>query len=311
LLDVRQSLALLSVRERWMLYATVSIQSLLALMDVVGVLALGAAAAIGASALNPDGAGPGGLTRPLFGISTFFSQASDPLTLAVMLSVLAAGLLLIKSIASSLITRHMLMFLAKCQASVSNLMTRLLLNTPLVRVQTLSSQEVTYALGPGATMATVVVLGQTALAVSEICVLSLLALLLFLVNPLVAAAALTYFVVLGVVIQRFLGRWSSGIGGDIAKSEVTLAQTTQEVLQAFREITVSGRKPHYLHRFTLLRADAAQLNGRVQYLGQIPKYTLEAALVIGIALLAAYALVAPDSVQLQQHWSCSSLPEPA
>lgn len=288
--DIRQSLALIGRRDTLILGLVVLAQGALALLDLFGVLMLGLVAAVGTSAIQgTTGQVPGLAILARLGFDT-----SDPVRLVTVLALVAALALLVKSVASAILTRRVLLFLAQRQKEVSGRLAAMLLQSSLVDVQELSSHQVAYAIGPGMNLATVVLIGQAVMALSEVLLLTALTVLLFIVNPVVAVVALSYFLGLGVLMQSSLGRWSAGLGGVAADTEVSSTQAIHEAMEAFREISVTGRTKHYEDRIRELRARAALVLGRAQFLGQIPKYVLEVALVVGAALLAAYGLFADD-----------------
>lgn len=288
--DIRQSLALIGRRDTLILGLVVLAQGALALLDLFGVLMLGLVAAVGTSAIQgTTGQVPGLAILARLGFDT-----SDPVRLVTVLALVAALALLVKSVASAILTRRVLLFLAQRQKEVSGRLAAMLLQSSLVDVQELSSHQVAYAIGPGMNLATVVLIGQAVMALSEVLLLTALTVLLFIVNPVVAVVALAYFLGLGVLMQSSLGRWSAGLGGVAADTEVSSTQAIHEAMEAFREISVAGRTKHYEDRIRELRARAALVLGRAQFLGQIPKYVLEVALVVGAALLAAYGLFADD-----------------
>jgi len=288
--DIRQSLALIGRRDTLILGLVVLAQGALALLDLFGVLMLGLVAAVGTSAIQgTTGQVPGLAILARLGFDT-----SDPVRLVTVLALVAALALLVKSVVSAILTRRVLLFLAQRQKEVSGRLAAMLLQSSLVDVQALSSHQVAYSIGPGMNLATVVLIGQAVMALSEVLLLTALTALLFIVNPVVAVVALAYFLGLGVLMQSSLGRWSAGLGGVAADTEVSSTQAIHEAMEAFREISVAGRTRHYEDRIRALRARAALVLGRAQFLGQIPKYVLEVALVVGAALLAAYGLFADD-----------------
>ena len=288
--DISRALGLVGRRDTAILALVVLAQGTLALLDLFGILMLGLVAAVGTSAIQ----GTSGQVPGLAILARLGFDTSDPVRLVTVLALVAAAALLVKSVASALLTRKVLLFLARRQKEVSGRLTAMLLQSSLVDVQSLSSHQVAYAIGPGMNLATVVLIGQAVMALSEVLLLAALTLLLFFVNPVVAIAALAYFLGLGILMQTSLGRWSAGLGGVAADTEVASTQAIHEAMEAFREIVVTGRTKHYEGRIRELRARAAFVLGRAQFLGQIPKYVLEVALVVGAALLAAYGLFAED-----------------
>ena len=53
----------------------------------------------------------------------------------------------------------------------------------------------------------------------------------------------------------------------------------------YREITVADRRQHYIDRFRSLRQAGAEAYADQQFIGQLPRYGMEIALIVGAGLL--------------------------
>jgi len=221
----------------------------------------------------------------------------SPQTLVVYLAGLAAALLLTKSIVSSYLTRRILVFLANRQALVSGNLVRDLLAQPLTFIQLRSSQETAYALITGAGAATMQVLGLMTIAAAEAALLTLLAIALLWVSPWIAISAILYFTLVAVALQRALGGWATRIGTEMAETEIASLNAVQEAVGTYREIYVSARRPLYASKIQDLRWQAAKVAADNQFVGLLPKYLFEAALVLGGFALAGVLFATQDSVE--------------
>lgn len=235
---------------------------------------------------------------------TALQTASDTLgleglTSAQMLGWLAASaaiLLLVKSILSSFLIRRVFRFLASRQATVSASLTRALLARPLTFVQVRSSQETSYALVQGVSAATLVMLGQGVVFISEFSLLALLAVFLLVVNPLVALISIVFFGLVALALQWSLGRWAMSSAQSLADSDINSLDSIQEAMNSYREIVVSDRRDFYISRIETLRWQAAQHSADLQFISSFPKYVFEVALVIGGSALAVALFSTQDAV---------------
>lgn len=279
---VRRALALLSRRDRRLLSVSVMIQMSTSLLDLVGVLLIGAVGALSVAAVQSQ---PPPATVDTIASSAGLGDLSTE-SLVMVLAAAAAFVLLGKSIINAYLTRRVLMFLANRQAMVSGRLTRELLSRPLTFVQLRSSQETAFALISGAGAATLGVLGFVVVALSEIALLITLGVALLFVSPWAALGSIAFFAGLALVLQRILGRWASRVGAAIASTEIDSLNAVQEAIGAYREVTVADRRLMYVSRIQELRWAAARVAANSQFIGMLPKYIFEAALVIGGFVLA-------------------------
>ncbi|MCX6431892.1 MAG: ABC transporter ATP-binding protein, partial [Actinobacteria bacterium] len=199
-----------------------------------------------------------------------------------------------ESIINILLTRRVLQFLANRQALVAGRLAAALLSRPLLQVQQRSSQQTSYALTSGVNFATLVILGQGVVLVTEGTLLVVLAAGLFLVSPIVTAFTIAFFVAVGLILQRLLSGWAGRVGQRATHAEVASYSVIQEALRTYRETVVAHRRADYVSRFQAVRWESAQVQADLQFMSLVPKYVFEIALVIGAALLAGSQLLTKD-----------------
>lgn len=289
---VRESLRLLDPSDRQKLLLATGAQVATSLLDLIGVLLLGL---VGALAVTTVQSQPP--PTAVQGVIDFLGLAdlTEPQVLALF-AVSAAVVLLVKSVTSLLLLRRIFLFLAGRQAIVAARLTKLLLAQPLTVVLRRSSQETSYALVQGAGAATLVILGQAVVVVSELSLLLLLGLALLIVSPLVAIASIVFFALVALCLQLGLGTWAGKSGEAVAQADVASLDAIQEVVGAYREVTVFSRRKFYADRIESLRWQAALAAADLQFIYSLPKYVFEVALVAGGFALAAVLLATQDSV---------------
>lgn len=288
----RKSLDLLSRRDRRLLVLSMIIQMSTSLLDLVGVVLLGLVAALAVTTVQSQP--PPAVVESL--AETFMLGNLSQQQLVIALSVVAASVLLLKSLASSYLTRRNLTFLANRQAGVSARLSKQLLSQPLTFVQRRSSQETAYILISGTAAATIQVLGQLTIAVSELALLVVLGSVLLVISPVIAVGAIIFFGVVGFGLQRTMGRWASRIGHQAAEADVASLSSIQEAIGAYREVFVLNRRHRYVERIQELRWKAAHVTAEWQFINMFPKYMFEVALVLGGFVLAGVLFATTDSV---------------
>jgi len=262
------------------------------LLDLLGVLLIGLVGALAITTVQSQPVPPSiERVAGALGLEDASSQY-----LIVVLASAAAVVLLAKSVISSYLTRRVFRFLANRQALVSARLAAALLAKPLTFVQSRSSQETSFALINGAGQATMILLGQLVVFSSELALLLVLSVALLVISPLAALGAIIFFSLTAIVLQLAMGHWSARIGETQSRADILSLAAVQEALATYRELTVSDRRPHYVNRIQELRWQAARVAADAQFVGMLPKYLFEAALVIGGFALAGVLFATQDAV---------------
>ena len=289
---IRASLSLLTSRDRRRLALITVAQMSTSVLDLVGVLLIGLVTALSLSIMSS--APPPVMVESVLkflGISN-----DDPVTVALTLATVAGFLLILKSVVSMLLTRRILRFLANRQALVSSRLAAGLLSRPLLQVQEQSSQQTVYTLTGGVSAATLTILTQATIALTETTLLVVLALGVFALSPVVTVFAIGFFLVISFALQRVIAGKAGIRGQRAAHMEVQSIRIIQEALRTYREAVVSQRRGLYVLRFQDLCRQLAINTTDIQFAAMIPKYILEIALVFGAGILALSQLLTKDLV---------------
>ncbi len=287
--DVRAALRLVSKRDRRILILLTAVQASLALMDLVAVLLVGLVALIAAGAAT-------GEVPPLVDtlISRFGASDIDIYALAIGMAVVVALLMIAKSVLSFATTHRAFTFLANRQVILSRNLARMLLTRPLIEVQRRSSQELGHAFTYGINAIIFGILGQSVILVSEVALLSILAIGLMAVDPVVTVFTVLFFSAIGFGLHRIIAGMAMRLGSKTSDTQIESFEAVQEVLRTYREIWVLGRRVFFVERFRDLRWEAARVQSGLLILAQVSKYVFEVALVIGGGLLVASQLLTRD-----------------
>ena len=280
---IKFSLRLLTQRDRRLLGLITLAQMSTAFLDLFGILAIGLVTAMSLSII-------GSLPQPAIiqsALNTLGLNQADPSSLALALAVIAAFLLILKSLINMVLSKRILRFLANRQARVSGRLAAGLLARPLLQVQQRSSQETVYLLTSGVGAATLAVLGQATVAFTEIALLAVLAVGMLAISPIVTLFTIIFFLLISFTLQKVLAGRAGRFGQRAGQIEIQGIATVQEALRTYREAVVSQRRGLYVQRFQDLCRLGAVNTTELQFLSMIPKYVLEIGLVCGAGLLAA------------------------
>jgi ABC-type multidrug transport system fused ATPase/permease subunit len=287
---IRSSLNLLAKRDRKLLVLITAAQMSTAFLDLVGILMIGLVTALSLSVMSsiPQ---PAVVQRALEASGL---DSADTVMVALTLAVAAGVLLITKSALNMFLTKRILRFLANRQALVSGRLAAGLLSRPLLQVQQRSSQETVYSLTSGVSAATIMILGQGTIALSEIALLVILAIGMLVISPIVTIFTVVFFVAIGLTLHKGLSARAGRVGQRSANIEIQNVALIQEALRTYREAVVSQRRGLYVRRFQELCWQGAVNQTELQFVSLIPKYVLEIALVCGAGLLAASQLLTKD-----------------
>ena len=279
--EVRSSLRLLSPRDRRALVGLTCVQMALALLDLIGVILIGVVAGLAVASAS-------GQPMPAIAANALSVLGLSDLDLVQTTAVLgttAAGVLLLKSFASAMLTRRTLRFLGTRQADVACRLAEGLLSLPLLQALRRSTQESAYILTSGVAFATLVILGQAVVAVSECALLIVLIVGLLWIDPVLTLFTVAFFSAIAAAVHFSLSNWAQRLGSFVASSEIESQRRVQEALKAYRELTVSQRRGFYVQALGDLRHQSARAQSDIQFIGLVPKYIFEFSLVIGAGLL--------------------------
>lgn len=288
-----ESLHLLSPRDRSILALLAGVQMVLSALDLAGVLLVGLVASLAVTTVQSQP--PPNLVARIVDQAGLADWSNESLVL--LLSGVAGALLVTKSALSLFLLRRTFKWLANRQALVAAQLARDLLAQPLTFIQLRSTQETAYSLIQGTGAATIVMLGQMVVVAAESVLLVALCATLVLLDPLIAVASTVFFAIFAWALYRLTSRWASRTGVAGARLDISGLTAVQEAIATYREISVAGRRDHYVNQIAMNRWGAAKVSADRQMMTQLPKYLFEVAAVAGGLVLGAALFATRDAVQ--------------
>jgi ABC-type multidrug transport system fused ATPase/permease subunit len=290
---IKAALGLLTAPDRRRYRLVVVAQMLTSFLDLAGVLLVGLVGVLAAASIQgtppPDAV--------LAAADRLGLGDLPPEALAGIVAATAAAFLLTKSVVSAVLMRRVFRFLGNRQAAVSTRLTAQLLAQPLLAIERRSSQETAYALSNAIAATIIQTLGSLAVLLSELTLLALLSIALFIVNPAATIAAFIFFALVGFALQRGLSGWSARIGGTIGATAVLGQKHLQEAIVSYREVSVLGRRSLYVSTIGALWQRSGSAQGDQMFVSQLPKIGYETALVIGAIGLASWQFAVSTPVE--------------
>ena len=277
----RISLSFMTKRERTIYIALVVARALVGVLDVFGILLVGLVASLGVSQFGGSGA------SSMFGIQLPELDGQGMLWLVVF----TLGVFLIKAVVAISLSRILTSFIARIEGRNANLLADHLLRGSLERAKRLSKAEFQYAITESTMWSFTGVLNNVASIVSESFLLLIVAVVFFVVDPIVAVFAIVYFAGIVIGMQAFIGRMLKRAGNDAAAGTVETTNAVSDTLDTFREISVLAKQDLFLSRLHTSRMRLAHSGSTLQFLGGMPRYVVETALILGVVVFVGQQLL--------------------
>ena len=257
------------------------VQALLSVLDLFGILLVGAIGALGIRGLS--GAGNGDRVAQLL---EFLGLGNLSLTLQIsILGGIATSLLTSKTFLSALITRKTYHLLSE---SCADLTTNLLMKIYTHRRDKLnskSSQEILYTVSESARTIVVTMLGAGTLLLSDIILIIILYAGLAFLNFQVAILSLIYFSGVATIVYVLLQRNILNLGSRVMQNQIKTNQEILEMLIASKEIMVSGKAQFYIQSVRQKQRILLRTVADFSFIPLLAKYIIEGSIVFGAVLL--------------------------
>lgn len=281
--ELNRAFALLNRKDRRRLIAVTFLQVIFGILDLLGVAAIGVVTALAFRGIKAQGPGDKvEFVLKLTKLSNFEFQQQ-----VVLLSIFAVLIFTAKTIFSVIFLRKTLFYLSRKSSEISSDLTAKLLNRELTYIKSSPVQERLFSLTTGVSNITVGVLTNIVLIVSDLSLLVVLLLGLFLVDPIICLSTLTVFSSIGFMLYFLLHTRATKNGKLLAKETIRSNQSIVEAMLSFREIFVKGSREFYSKRIQIQRHELAKYDAELKFLPSISKYTTELAVVVGITGIAA------------------------
>ena len=283
---VKRALGFMKPKERAKFFFFLSLRALVALLDLVGILAIGFLATSMALIITAG-------NNPLrtIEIGPFSISAVNFESLPIIAGVVLI-LFIAKAIFSILLTRQLAYFLAKIEARSAREIAQNAFGKGLEGARLNSREEIHFVVQNGSPSAFHNVLNSVGTLAAEGFLFALVLTAFALVNPAVAIGAILYFGMIGLVIQFFIGRMMERTGVRLADSSVDANAGLSDLSEVQREAEILGRQNYFFDKIFTARLQAAGSSATQFVLTGMPRYIVETALIIAIAafiLVQAYS----------------------
>jgi ABC-type multidrug transport system fused ATPase/permease subunit len=270
----------------------ICLQIFFGLLDLLGVAIIGVLGALAVTGIQSSKPG-----NRVSSVLSFLQIENESLQFQVgVLGLVAAGLLVSRTIFSIIFTRRILHFLSHRCAVISKDLTLKILSQDMLSIRKKSIQETVYTITAGVNSIVLGILGVTVNLISDISLLLVLAMGLLVVDPITAIFAFIIFASIAVLLYRILNGRAHRYGKQEASLSVMNNEKVVEVLESYRELYVRNRRSHYANEIGKIRADLSYATAELSFLPFITKYIIESAMVVIALAICAIQFQLQDAV---------------
>ena len=285
---VRQTLQSMRPNERRVWILLTGIRASLALVDLVAVMAIGFVS-LSVTLFLTAGSDPGRVIE--------FAGFSIPAITAQSLPWVAGLVLLLflsKALVAIVLTKKAALLVARVEAAAAKRIAEVCFLGDLSDSRKLSREEVSFAIQGGSPAAFQGVLNTLNTVAAEATLFVVILAGFLAVDPLATAAAIVYFGLVALTVHQFVGPKMAEAGRVTAKSAVDANTSISNLISVFRELSVLGKRQRFIDDVYNARIFAANSQATMHYLGGMPRYIIETALLIGIGMFVAVQALSGD-----------------
>jgi ABC-type multidrug transport system fused ATPase/permease subunit len=290
---IGRSARVLSPSDQLKILVVAILQVCLGVLDLLGVLAIGLLGAL--SVTGVQSAQPSGRVNSVLQLLRI-SEASFQ-TQAAILGASAVVLLVGRTLLSIMFTRRILFFLSRRGAKISADLISRLLSQSLLTIQTRTTQETLYSVTRGVEFITVQVLATTVVIVSDVSLLLIMGIGLFIVDPIAATGTFLVFAIIGVSLYRLMHVRAGALGFKSSQLNIRSNEKIVEIFSSYRESVVRNRRDYYAREIGKLRFDLADTSAEINFMPYISKYVIETTVVVGALLIGSAQFLFQDSTK--------------
>ena len=289
---IGRSMHVLSKTDQRKVQLVVTLQICMGALDLLGVIAIGLLGALSVTGLQSHK--PGDRVSTALGVlhmadSTFQTQA-------IVLGLSAMFLLIGRTVLSIFFTRRILFFLSRRGAKISSNLIARLLSQPLLIVQARTTQETLYAVTRGVELIVLQVIATVVVLLSDISLLLVMAVGLFVVDPTTAFGIFLVFSLIGYFLYRFMHVRAGALGVKSSELNIVSNEKIVEVFGSYRESVVRNRRDYYAREIGKLRFALADVSAETSFMPYVSKYVIETTVILGAVIVGAAQFILQDAI---------------
>ena len=288
---IRDAFSVLATKDKKRLFFITILQTLLGILDLIGVLLIGLIAVIslnGIRSLPPESN-----TRSLliaFGVDSFSFQKQ-----VAVLGAVATLLLVTRTLLSLYFSRKILNYLSRKAALLSSELISKLLSKDLLTLRQRSSQENLYSVTTGVNILYLTLIASLLALFTDLFLMVILFIGILSVDKVMAFITLLIFTSVSVALYYRVQKRISRLSESIVTLTIETNEKFLEAINSFRELFVRNRLSFYRSHLKDLRLKQANSSAELAFIPNLSKYAIEITLVIGSVAVCAIQFMIKDA----------------
>ena len=290
--DLRRCFSVLDRKDRRYLIYIVGIQvgigffdlASIALMGVVGSLAIS-----GVQSRSPSSQVKGILELLNIENSNFQSQIA-------VLALITALFLVSKTLISLYFTRRVVFYLSAKGAKLSSKLIQQVAELPLSDIKRFSEQSLLFSISGGVNVVLVGVIASTCNLITDLSLLVMLSVALFIINPVIAILSILLFGITAIILYLSTRKRAFKWGEVNSTVNIASNKAILNLFNLYRELSVRNRKPNYVLEISKMRIEMGRAIAEINFLPSLSKFIMEITFVLGGFLIVAVQLMVQDAV---------------
>lgn len=288
---LNKCLQILSASDRRKVLGACFLQSLLSILDLVGVALVGLLGSLAVSGVQSQSPGNRvGIVLEILRIDDFSFQQQ-----VAILGIMAATFLMARTIISISLSRKFLFFISRRGAVISAELVSKLFSNGLTEIKSRSTQQNLYALTTGVQGITLGVIGIGIIVVADMSLLLVLLLALMAVDLVVAIAASIIFATVGIFLYKLMHQRTAILAKQNVKYTIEGSEIVVELIENFREYFVRNRRKTLVRKFETNRQSFAETAADLSFMPIQSKYIVEASVLISALIVSAIQFSLQDA----------------
>lgn len=287
----KASLAFMTPKERSKWISLTSLRALLSFVDLVGILAIGFIATSTAVFLTS-----GSDANRVLEFAGVQIPAVNAQTLP-WVSAVVLFLFLAKALLSLILNKKVAFLVANIEARSAKVISEVSFGGNLSDARKRSREEVMFAIQVGSPAAFNGLLNLVNTLLTEATLFVVICLGFLFIDAVATLAVIVYFGIIAFVIQYFIGDRMSTTSKIAAQGTVQANGAISDLLSVYRELLVLGKRYRYINKIYEARIAAAKSAASQYYLTGMPRYIIEAALLVGLSLFILGQALSGDLVK--------------
>lgn len=282
---------ILSISDRRKVIGACALQSLLSMLDLIGVAMVGLLGSLAVSGVQSRSPGNRvGIVLEFLRIDglTFQKQVA-------FLGITAALFLMARTILSISLSRKFLFFISRRGAVISTELVSKLFSKGLTEIKSRSTQQNLYALTTGVQGITLGVIGIGIIVVADLSLLLVLLIALMAVDVVVAIAASIIFATVGIFLYKLMHQRTAILAKKNMKYTIEGSEIVVELIENFREYFVRNRRKALVSKFGTNRESFAEAAADLSFMPLQSKYIVEASVLISALIVSAIQFSLQDA----------------